>query len=695
MMDKTKMIATLTAIYEMSLQTNKFEELSTVLASIKINNIINMYKHYEEPIMEEDTTIMGLIIKILQNLYNNSGVESPVTDEDYDILYELYVNNTETKDIVGAPVVKHDAKVANHNYPDLRGTLDKIHFITRKEKGNDKRKSLEEWINSLENKLGRKLLDSELKAKMYPKFDGTSTIFECDKNGNVINALTRGDTKINEAVVLNHIFGAIKFPTYSEWNSDFGIKTEVIMTYSNFEKFCKKYGEFKSPRSAVSSIVNTDGIDTKVLKYISIIPLRIQNYDTKEIIIPGKPFIEYPVLSVNLRHYSHVKQFITEMKEYMKTIMDIPIDGVVLVLDDKNLRKELGRDEAINKYEVAYKLVPDSKKSKLIDVEFSIGVLGGITPVAKIEPIKMEGNTITNVSLGSIDRCESLHLNKEDEVLIRYNIVPYLYVDDTCKKGDGEPIVTPTRCEYCGEKLWNEPILRCVNPDCPSRVVGKIVNYVTKMNIENISIGIVSELFKQGILKSIEDLYRLDYYKTRIVNLDGFGAKKYNNIVKGIDKRKDVFDYVLLGSLGIPDIGQRMFKKILNHYTVDELITICEKGKHHKLTEIDGIKETTANKIVVGILSNAKLIQFLMKELNVKHDGTVYKMKVLFTQIRDKEFEKYLKEKEIEVCKSYTKNIDIVICENKNKSTDKIDKAKKDNKMILTLEEAYKYFKYK
>jgi len=451
-MDKTKLIATLTAIYEMSLQINKFEELSTTLGTIKINNIINMYKHHEGPIMEEDIVIMGTIIKILQNLYNNSGVESPVTDEDYDILYEMYIMYTLNKDIVGAPVIKHDVKIANHNYPDLRGTLDKIHFLSRKEKGNDKRKSLEEWVNGLENKLGRELLESELNAKMYPKFDGVSVIFEVDKNGNVINALSRGDTKINEAVVLNHIFGAIKFPTYPNWDSNFGIKTEVIMTYNNFEKFCKKYGDFKSPRSAISSIVNTDGINTNVLKYVSIIPLRIQNYDTKEIVIPGKPFIDYPVISVNLKDYDNIKQSIIDMKEYMRTMMDCPIVGVVLVLDDTNLRKELGRDDAINKYEVAYKLVPDSKKAKLIDVEFSIGVLGGITPVAKIEPIKMEGNTINNVSLGSIDRCESLHLNKGDEVLIRYNIVPYLYVDDTCIKGDGEPIITPTHCEYCGEK---------------------------------------------------------------------------------------------------------------------------------------------------------------------------------------------------------------------------------------------------
>ena len=196
-MDKTKLIATLSAIYEMSLQVNKFEELSTTLNIIKINNIINMYKHYDGSIMEEDITIMGLIIKILQNLYNNSGVESPVTDEDYDILYEIYINHTENKNIVGAPVSKHAVKIANHNYPDLRGTLDKIHFLSRKEKGNDKRKSLEEWNNGLENRLGRTLLNSEVTAKMYPKFDGVSVIFECDKNGNVINALSRGNTEIN------------------------------------------------------------------------------------------------------------------------------------------------------------------------------------------------------------------------------------------------------------------------------------------------------------------------------------------------------------------------------------------------------------------------------------------------------------------------------------------------------------------
>lgn len=693
-MDKDKILSALTEIYNLSLTNHEFDSLLESLELMKINNLINMYKH-QEILNEDDINIIGVIIKILQNIYNNTGIESPVTDEDYDILYAMYINNTEKIDIVGAPVINKDAEITNHNYPELRGTLDKIHFLSRKEKGNDKRKSLEEWINGLENRLGRELLGSELSATMYPKFDGTSLVCECDKNGKVIQALSRGDTDINEAVVLNHIFGAVKFPTIPEWNSDFGIKCEVIMTYDNFDKFCKKYGEKKSPRSAVSSIVNTDGIDPTVLKYVTIIPLRLQNFDTKEIIIPGKPFIEYPHAKVNLRDYDDIAQKIIELKEFMKTMMDCPIDGIVFVLDDLSLRKELGRDYAINKYEVAYKLIPDSKKTKLLDVVFSVGVLGGITPVAKIEPIKMEGNTINNVSLGSIERFESLHLHKGDEVLIRYDIVPYLHIDNSCIRSNNDEIKTPTHCEYCGERLFHEPILKCTNPNCPSRMMGKIVNYVTKMSIENISNGIISILFNQGYLKSIEDLYFLEHHKRSMVEIDGFGTKKFNNIIKGIHKRMDVYDYVLLGSIGIPDIGQRMFKKILSVYTIDELIQLCQENKGYKLIELEGIKETTANKIVVGILTNVKLIKFLCDKLNVKHDGTVYKMKVLFTQVRDKDFEKYLKSIQIEVCGSYTKDIDMVICKDKNSSTDKISKAKKNGKMILTLQEAYSYFKYK
>ena len=225
--------------------------------------------------------------------------------------------------------------------------------------------------------------------------------------------------------------------------------------------------------------------------------------------------------------------------------------------------------------------------------------------------------------------------------------------------------------------------------------MGKIINYIDKMDIREIGEGKVTTLFKLGYLKSIEDLYRLKKYKSDIAQIEGFGSKSVDKMLAAIDARRTVMDYNLLGALGIADTGSKKFKKILNIYYIDELIRICVKHNIIKLIEIEGIQEKTANKIIVGILQNLELIEFLKKELTIKHDNVEYIMSVVFTKIRDKKFEEYLESKNIEVLDSYNKKVDIVICADKNTNSDKIKKAKKDGKLVLSLDEAYKYFKYK
>lgn len=692
-MDKNKIINVLKRIYDESYQTDEYSELITLLEGIKINSLVNYYINYHDEYDEDDLSIIEFIIRILQNIYNNAtDCVSPISDEDFDILHEILLSGT-NKNIVGGKNVKNK-KIVNHRYPDLRGTLLKAHFLTNEEKGKDKRRSVEDWLNSITNILGRPLRGDELTINLFPKFDGVSVIFECNKDGTVQRALTRGDTESNEAVDITPLFSMLKFEPYEKWDSEFAIKTEVVITLPNFKLLCDKYTKFKNPRAAASSIINRDP-DPKFLKYLTIVPLRMQNFDTKEIIIHSDAFEIYPAVTFDLTDYKKMMSVMDYLKDYVKTFLEMPTDGVVIHMTSKYIQTTIGRENAINKYELAYKFKPESVKTILLDVEFCIGLLGSVTPVAKVEPVKMNGNTIQNISLGSIDRFESLHLRKGDEVIIKYEIIPYLDVDDTCESSKNSLIPVPTHCMYCDEKLIKDPTLRCVNPECPSQIIGKIVNYTDKMNIPDISIGIITTLFNKGYLKSIQDLYRLKDKKKDIVKIEGFGSKSVDNILKGIKSRNKVFDYILLGSIGIPSIGRKIFKKILNIYYIDELIDICINSDVKKLTNVYGIKEKTANKIIVGIVSNLELIQFLRKELRVERDNKRYTMRVLFTKVRpDKDFEKFLDDKEIEILSGYKKNVDLVITDNINSESSKLDKARKDGKEIITMEEAYKVFGY-
>jgi len=712
-MDKKNIIDSLSVIFVERL-TDDYEVVVEKLNVIGINRIINILLSGTENYDSDDLVIIELIIRILQDIYNNSEVISPVTDEDYDRLYELN-KDLQMKDIVGAPINKvKDRKIGYHRYPALRGTLDKVHFLRKEDKGKDNRKSLEEWIKSVENKLGRKLNNVEKVARMTPKYDGISGIFEFKSNLKIADkVLTRGDVDNNEAIDITDLFSGIEFnfglvdiTYYKEvmmcddnkyefmiFNEDYGVKTEIIMKDFDFEKFCKNERILKNSRSAVSSILNTSkDINKNLLKYLTIVPLQYQkvNDEFATSILNSK--IGFSLIE-DITDFDYIERVIETMVRSVRKD-GIPIDGVVITLANENTIKQLGRENSINKFEVAYKLPPEQKRTIVKDVIMSTGILGSITPVVIIEPVKINGNTITNISLGSIDRFEEIGLRQGDEVIIKYDIIPYLIINETCKRNEkGKIFKTPTTCEYCKELLVKDPILKCINENCDSRQIGKIINYVEKMSIPNISVGIITVLYKLNVLKSIKDLYFIKDRIKDILLFKGFGKKIVDKIIESIKSRKKVYNYEVLGSLGIPDIGRKIFKKILNIYYLNELKDICLDNDVKKLTMIGGIKNKTAEKIIKGVNSNIELINFLCSELDIQEDLRKYIGKVCFTKVRDREFEKFLDSKGILVS-DYNKDISLLIVRELDVQSSKVEKAKKDNIRIVTLENAYKIFKY-
>lgn len=701
MFDKTHTINLLNGVYADLKEGNIEKAIDVLTMQIKVDSLVNMYNHQsqqgEPPFDELDNEIIHLLIVILQEIYNNGErIESPITDENYDILYEINRKVNE-EEIVGAGIMRGSKTISQHSYPDLRGTLDKIHFITKEERGKDARRSLEDWVKSVETKLGRPMTLDEMYVRLTVKIDGVSAILEMSHNSKVKKALKRGDTTLNEAEEIDILNGMEMHFEHLELRKgvDYGLKTEIVMPRPEFKRFCEKYGEFKSPRSAVSSILNSLEKDKELLSYLRIIPLQIQYADTREIVIAPYLYKLLPSDTLHVKEYDLFEQIVKEMQRITDEEHQIDADGVVVHIVDRNLQSKLGRkDGKINNFEVAYKFKPEQKKTILKTVEMSAGILGNITPVAKIEPVKMKGNTISSISLGSMDRFASLQLNEGDEVLIKYDVIPYLDIDDTCVKGTGERFGVPTHCSYCGEKLEKEPVLRCVNNNCSSRMIGKIINYTNKMAIPNISIGTITTLFKEGFLTNIEDLYRLKNHKRSITMLSGFGEKSFNKIIEGIDSRREVFDYDFIGSIGIPTIGRKVFKKVMDVFPLDKLLHLCEEGRVEPFVDIQGISHKTAAKIIFGVQMNRELITFLREELTIKRDNRTYTIKVAFTKVRDKDFEEFLDTKNVLVMDKYSKEVDMLIIKDKNTTSSKVDKAIKNGKEVITIDEAYKLFGY-
>lgn len=679
----------LNAIYNEleNMNEDSINEVVEMLKGINFEAVIE-YFNTSEKLDDMDLYSCRKIVQILQYIYNNTDIISPVSDEKYDILYQIMLDH-KLGDIVGS-VNSQGKPVREHMFPDLRGTLNKVHFVFNIDKDGDKRRSIEDWITSVTNILGRDIDNSkDFEIRLQAKWDGCSAVFECDEEGNIEHVLMRGDTEKNQAVDVIALFkDNIDFKDFADGMHKFAIQTEVLMNQKDYERICEEYKEFKSPRSATSSILNEKILQPHLAKYLTVEPLRIQYVGTRPKIIPND---KYDMIS-NLFDLRDIQECIKQINENVKLDGKVT-DGVVLHLTDKDIQNRLGRDGAINRYEVAYKFPAEAKKAKLIDIEFSTGLGGNITPVAKIEPIVMLGKTISSISMGSIDRFRSMgYLTSGSDIIVRYEIIPYMEVDKNCRINPaGKLFHVPTHCKYCGHELEEDPLLKCVNEECPSRIIGNVVNYINKMRIENVNIETVSTLFDQGIITGIESLYKLDEHKAKIVSLPGFGEKSYENIIKGINKRKIVYDYELLGSIGIQSIGIRIFKKILSIMDIYTVINLAVDDRLAiNLIGLPGFGEKTATRVEKGINSKIKTIRFLLNTLTLREkvDRSKLKGRVCFSQVRDAEFESKLMSNGYEVTDSLTKTVDILIVPNLNMTSSKITKAKKYGITILDIETA-------
>ena len=660
-----------------------------ILKGINFEGIVEYFNNQELSELDDmDLFTCRKLVEILQFIYNNTDIVPPVSDSTYDKLYQIMLD-AGLGDIVGS-VNSQGKPVREHRYPDLRGTLNKVHFVFNVDKEGDKRRSIEDWITTIENILGRGINNTEeFEVRLQAKWDGCSAVFECDENGELEHVLMRGDTEKNLAVDIIELFrGQMDFSKYANGRDKFAIQTEVLMNQADYERIIVEYKDFKSPRSATSSILNEKVLQPKLTKYLTVEPLRIQYVGKQPEIIPNE---NYDMIS-NLFDLRNIRECIKEINEHAKADGKVT-DGVVLHLTNKKLQEKLGRDGAINRYEVAYKFPAEATKAILLDIDFSYGLGGNVTPVAKIEPVVMLGKTISSISMGSIDRFRSMdHLTSGSEIIVRYEIIPYMDLDHTCKINEtGKRFYIPTHCKHCGSLLIEDPLLKCVNDECPSRIIGNVVNYINKMRIENLNIETVSTLFDQGIITGIESLYKLEEHKSKIVSLPGFGEKSYENMIDGINKRKVVFDYELLGSLGIQSIGVRMFKKILSVMDLETLLRLAkDQMLVVNLMGLSGFGEKTASRVQYGVVNKLNTIYFLLDQIQLKEKVAPGKLKgkVCFSQIRDPKFESELIANGYEVVDSLTKTTNYLIVPNLDVTSSKITKAKKYGIDVMSLDQA-------
>ena len=458
-----------------------------------------------------------------------------------------------------------------------------------------------------------------------PKFDGASLnlIYE---DGILKQAITRGDGIEGEDVTLNakaidSILLEIDYKGLIE------IRGEVLMSFREFERINQeriKRGEtpFKNPRNAASGSIRQ--LDTSITAKRKLIfqpwgvgvnSLNSQYLSKKMDFIYSLGFRKPPIRRV-VNTLEEIEATYKEINS-LRASLEVMLDGMVIKVDEIKIQEALGYTVKYPKWMVAYKFPAIEKQTKLLDVIPQVGRTGVITPVAILEPVEIEGVIVERATLNNYDYIAKLDIQIGDIVtLIRSgDVIPKIIsVLKQYRDGSQKPIPKPRQCPVCGSELLIEEILiKCQNLKCPARVVNSIIYFASKgcMNIEGLGKKVAELLYKEGLVKDIEDIYHLKL--EQLLKLEGFKEKKALNLLKGIESSKGAECWRFVNALGIEHIGEVASKKICAKFGLNFLDATKEE-----LEQIDGFGKEMADSFLEFIRVNREKIIRLIKIIKPK-----------------------------------------------------------------------------
>lgn len=530
---------------------------------------------------------LNQLLNEYRDSYYNDSV-SIVTDREYDDLFDELKKLEEETNIImtNSPTqtvgyeVKSKLEKIKHSHPML--SLDKTKSV----------KDLKKFAKDE---------DCLLMCKM----DGL-TILLTYENGVLTQAETRGNGEEGEIITHNaKVFENI--PLHIDFSGHLEIEGEAIITYGDFEKINKKLPvdkKYANPRNLASGSVRQ--LDSRVTaeRHIRFIVWKMPG--EKESMLTG--FQDAEALGFEVVPYIYIEGI---EKDYDKHIIKLrnladkkgfPIDGLVVSYNDIAYGKSLGMTGHHPKHSLAFKFYDDIYPTKLIDVEFTMGKTGVLTPTAIFKPVEIDGSIVERASLHNLSIIKKLGITHKEQTVNVYKsnmIIPQI---DSVEKDDievtNENIIIPVKvCPICGAgtevvKDNDTEVLICSNPNCKGKLLGKLSNFVSKnaINIDGLSEQTLQKFINLEWIESFQDIYHLSVYKNKMYCLEGFGKKSSDKLLENIEKsRNTTLDRFLYG-LCIPLIGRSASKAISKccDHSIDTFMSIMGKYGGKYFWSIDG-----------------------------------------------------------------------------------------------------------
>ena len=548
--------------------------------------------------MDKKIRVEELVELLNKYAYEYYSLDNPsVSDKEYDSKYdELKALEDETGYILPYSPTQRvgDVVLQGFNKYTHKGRLWSLDKAQSFDEIRDWHNRNVKFVNDM-NSRGENL--PELRYVITKKFDGLTINLTYNEEGILQTAATRGNGETGEEVTAP-VKTIKEIPLKTSRGDLFEVHGEAIMTVEAFDKYnATSETPLKNLRNGAAGALRNLNVKETARRGLSAFFYDVgykegKNFKTYEEMLnfikeKGLPMDDYIRYATNLED---VEKYINEIKD-MRFDLNYDIDGVVIAIDDIRTRELLGYTVKFPKWAIAFKFEAQEATTKLLDVEWNVGRSGRVGPTAILEPVELAGVTVKRATLNNMDDIKRKGVMIGADVFIRRSndVIPEIMGVVESSLENAIEIRVPETCPACGSHLiLNGAHYFCENTlSCKPQMVKSIVHFACRdaMNIEGFSEKTAEQLFEKLDIRSIADLYKLNYEE--LLTLDKFGPKKAQNLLDSIERSKTPELYRFIYALGIPNVGVKTAKDLVNKFksidglknaTFDELVSVQDVG---------------------------------------------------------------------------------------------------------------------
>ena len=509
------------------------------------------------------------------------------------------------------------------------------------------------------------------------KMDGLTCSLLYD-NGRLVRAETRGNGEVGEDITHNAMV-IPSIPKRIPYTDKLVVDGEIICKLDDFKELSDEYKNVRNLASGGVRLLDSAECAKRKLTFVAWDVIgKIKKCETLSDKLLELWFLNFKCTPCfTLEDYDCLEEAVKRLRE-IADIEHYPIDGIVFKWNNCNEYDSAGRTGHHFRGGLAYKFYDELYETKLIDVEWTMGKTGALTPTSIFETVQIDGCDISRASLHNISIIKKLGLTNNCTVYIskRNEIIPQV---ESCLQDGDSPIIYPNKCPICNSETEvvtenASEVLMCKNPNCLGKLLGRLNFFVSKpaMNIEGLSESALEFLIAMEWVRSFKDIYYLSEYKHQWICYNGFGEKSVDKLLEAIEKSREVKLENFICALSIDGVGKSASKTISDAFDgdFDKLLRAFEGG--FDWSELEDIGEKTARNITKYLHDNYDEVNALASEMHFsKHESKVVVDNPLnglkfcitgsFSQSRDILKEK-LEAKGAKFVSGVSKNLDVLFC---------------------------------